>query len=79
VGAILEGPNLVEKGQAPEGLHEGRIENDSNLGPDLLEQAERRRAHQRVADPTNSKDMHFTPAVGASYPQGPTNPPGEPS
>jgi hypothetical protein len=42
------------------------MENDSNLGPDLLEQAERRRAHQRVADPTNPKNMHFTPVAGAS-------------
>src|SRR5271157_5936039 len=50
VRIILEGPNLVEKRQAPECLHIGGIEHDSNLGPDLLQQAKRWRANQRVAD-----------------------------
>jgi len=64
---ILEGPNLVEKGQPPECLNIGAIEIDSNLGPDLLEQAKRWRAHQRVADPTDPNDVHFRPAVGTRF------------
>src|SRR5271157_3637220 len=71
---ILEGTNIDNKMQIAECLNIGDIEYDSNLGPDLLERAERCRAHQRVADSTYPKDKHLRPAVGASHAQRPARP-----
>src|SRR4051794_30145675 len=53
------GPNLVEKGQTAYGFDERllRVENNTNLRADLLQQAERWSAHEHVAQCAGPHDM----------------------